>query len=272
MSQTSDMTGSVPARPEVERDWARSAWTTVTWVGLIVLLVWSWAPSEMFRWTYLITDSGNMAKYAAGFGHPDFSDWAYYLEEMVLTLQIALWGTFLAAAFAVPFGVLSARNMAPWYIVQPVRRLMDICRSIHELVFAVLFVVAVGLGPFAGVMALFVHTTGILAKLFSEAVEAIDSRPVEAIRATGASRLQEVVFGVVPQVMPLWMSYALYRFESNVRAATVLGVIGAGGIGQVLFESIRGFYYPQASAMLIIMLITVSLLDLLSQRLRKLFL
>jgi phosphonate transport system permease protein len=149
---------------------------------------------------------------------------------------------------------------------------MDACRAIHELVFAVLFVVAVGLGPFAGVMALFVHTTGILAKLFSEAVEAIDPRPVEAIRATGASRVQEVVFGVIPQVMPLWMSYALYRFESNVRAATVLGVIGAGGIGQVLFEGIRGFYYSQASAMLIIMLITVSLLDLLSQQVRKLFL
>jgi phosphonate transport system permease protein len=149
---------------------------------------------------------------------------------------------------------------------------MDACRSIHELVFAVLFVVAVGLGPFAGAMALFVHTTGILAKLFSEAVEATDFRPVEAIRATGASRVQEVVFGIVPQVMPLWMSYALYRFESNVRAATVLGVIGAGGIGQVLFEAIRGFYYPQASAMLIIMLVTVSLLDLLSQQVRKLFL
>ncbi|WP_260855391.1 phosphonate ABC transporter, permease protein PhnE [Mesorhizobium amorphae] len=149
---------------------------------------------------------------------------------------------------------------------------MDLFRSIHELVYAVLFVVAVGLGPFAGVMALFIHTTGILAKLFSEAVEAIDPRPVEAIRATGATRLQEVVFGVVPQVLPLWMSYALYRFESNVRAATVLGVIGAGGIGQVLFESIRGFYYPEAAAMLIIMLVTVSLIDVISQQLRKLFL
>ena len=99
-----------------------------------------------------------------------------------------------------------------------------------------------------------------------------DHKPTNPIRATGASRVQEVVFGVVPQVMPLWMSYALYRFESNVRAATVLGVIGAGGIGQVLFEAIRGFYYPQASAMLIIMLVTVSLLDLLSQQVRKLFL
>ena len=124
----------------------------------------------------------------------------------------------------------------PWWVYQPVRRLMDAFRAINELVFAVLFVVAVGLGPFAGVMALFIHTTGILAKLFSEAVEAIDPRPVEGIRATGASKLQEVVYGVIPQVLPLWMSFSLYRFESNVRSATVLGLVGAGGIGQVLFE------------------------------------
>jgi phosphonate transport system permease protein len=272
MNQTANVARTGQSRPEVERDWSRTIWTALTWTVLAVLLAWSWAPTEMSRWTLLFTDAGNMAEYASGFARPDFSDWRYYLEEMIVTVQIAVWGTFLAAAFAVPFGILSARNIAPWYIVQPVRRLMDGCRSIHEMVFAVLFVVAVGLGPFAGIMALFVHTTGILAKLFSEAVEAIDPRPVEAIRATGATRVQEVVFGVVPQVLPLWISYALYRFESNVRAATVLGVIGAGGIGQVLFESIRGFYYPQASAMLIIMLVTVSLIDVLSQQLRKLFL
>jgi phosphonate transport system permease protein len=260
------------ARSEVKRDWKRSAGVTATWIGLAILLAFSWQPAEMFRWPSLFTDAGNMATYAAGFLTPDFGDWRYYVEEMLLTLEIALWGTLLAAVCAVPLGILCARNMAPWYIVQPVRRLMDLFRSIHELVYAVLFVVAVGLGPFAGVMALFVHTTGVLAKLFSVAVEAIDDRPVEAIRSTGASRMQEVVFGVVPQVLPLWMSFALYRFESNARAATVLGLIGAGGIGQVLFETIRGFYYPQASAMLIIMLITVSLLDLLSQHLRKLFL
>ncbi|WP_342640433.1 phosphonate ABC transporter, permease protein PhnE [Rhodoligotrophos ferricapiens] len=270
MNETAKITNPDMTRPEVERDWTRSAWTALSWIMLALLLVWSWAPAEMSRWTLLFTDADNMAQYASGFAHPDFSEWRYYMHEMVVTIQIALWGTFLAAVFAIPFGILSARNIAPWTIVQPMRRLMDACRSIHELVFAVLFVVAVGLGPFAGVMALFVHTTGILAKLFSEAVEAIDPRPVEAIRATGASRLQEVVFGVVPQVIPLWMSFALYRFESNVRAATVLGVIGAGGIGQVLFESIRGFYYPEASAMLIIMLVTVSLIDLLSQQLRKL--
>ncbi len=272
MISTANTTDKDTSHLAVPRDWERSLWTAAIWIGLAVLLTLSWAPAEMERWTFLFSDADNMATYAAGFLHPDFGEWDFYSEQMLVTLQIALWGTFLAAVLAIPFGVLSARNIAPWYIVQPVRRLMDICRSIHELVFAVLFVVAVGLGPFAGVMALFVHTTGVLAKLFSEAVEAIDSRPVEAVRSTGATRLQEIVFGVIPQVLPLWISLALYRFESNVRAATVLGMIGAGGIGQVMFEAIRGFYYPQASAMLIIVLITVSLIDVLSQQLRKVFL
>ncbi len=202
---------------------------------LVAALSWSWGPAEISRWTYLFTDSSNMAEYAAGFLRPDFSDWRHYLEEMLVTIQIALWGTFLAVVLSVPFGILSSHNMVPWWVLQPVRRLMDLFRAIHEVVFAVLFVVAVGLGPFAGVMALFIHTTGILAKLFSEAVEAIDPRPVEAIRTTGASRVQQVIYGVIPQVLPLWISYSLYRLESNVRSATVLGIIGAGGIGQVLF-------------------------------------
>ena len=237
---------------------------------MVAALGLSWGPAEMGNWTYLFSDSGNMAEYASGFLRPVFGDWRSYLEEMIITIQIALWGTFLAVILSVPFGILSAHNMAPWWINQPVRRLMDLFRAIHEVVFAVLFVVAVGLGPFAGVMALFIHTTGILAKLFSEAVEAIDPRPVEAIRTTGASRMQQVIYGVIPQVLPLWISFSLYRLESNVRSATVLGVIGAGGIGQVLFEYIRGFYYPEASAILIIVVLTVTVMDLISQQLRRL--
>ncbi|MBB3949095.1 phosphonate ABC transporter, permease protein PhnE [Aureimonas jatrophae] len=245
-------------------------WSTLASLALLVgALAWSWGPAEMGRWPFLFTDAGNMAEYASGFLRPDFSDWRYYLSEMMVTIQIAIWGTFLSVLLSIPFGILSAGNMAPWWIHQPARRLMDLFRAIHEVVFAVLFVVAVGLGPFAGVMALFIHTTGILAKLFSEAVEAIDPRPVEAIRTTGASRLQQVVFGVIPQVLPLWISFSLYRLESNVRAATVLGVIGAGGIGQVLFETIRGFYYPQASAILIVVVLSVSVMDVISQTLRR---
>ena len=265
-----ELAADASQRYRLKRDWGQTLANTAVWGVLVIALVWSGYPAEMDRWTYLITDADNMRVFAADFMKPDFGDWQYYVREMVITVQIALWGTFLAVVFSVPFGILASSNMTPWWIHQPVRRLMDAFRAIHEIVFAVLFVVAVGLGPFAGVMALFVHTTGILAKLFSEAVEAIDPRPQEGIRATGATKLQEVVYGVIPQVLPLWLSFSLYRFESNVRSATVLGLIGAGGIGQVMFESIRGFYYPQASAIIIVVIITVTLTDLLSQQLRRL--
>jgi phosphonate transport system permease protein len=229
----------------------------------------SWEGAEI-RPFDLVTYAGNMRSFAEGFFPPNFAQIDLYVTEMIVTLQIALWGTVLAIVMAVPFGILSSENIAPWWVCQPIRRLMDAFRAINEMVFAMLFVVAVGLGPFAGVLALFVHTTGILAKLFSEAVEAVDPRPIEGIRATGAHPVQEVIFGVIPQVMPLWISYSLYRFESNVRSATVVGLVGAGGIGVVLWENIRGFYYNETAAVMIMIVATVTILDLVSQRLRKL--
>lgn len=241
------------------------------WYALaLAVLAWSWKGAEM-RPLDLIRDSGNMATFIADFLRPNFEDWSYYLGELVVTLQIAIWGTVLAVVGAVPFGLLAASNIAPWWIHQPVRRLMDSFRAINEMVFAMLFVVAVGLGPFAGVLALFVHTTGILAKLFSEAVEAIDPQPVEGIRATGANRIEEVVYGVIPQVMPLWVSYTLYRFESNVRSATVVGMVGAGGIGVTLWDVIRAFQFDRTSAVLILIIVSVTLVDLFSAQVRKLF-
>ena len=177
----------------------------------------------------------------------------------------------LAVIFGVPLGLMSSANIVPWWVYQPVRRLMDALRSINEMVFAMLFVVAVGLGPFAGTLALFVGTTGVLAKLFAEAVESIDPGPVEGIRATGASSLQEIIFGVIPQVLPLWISYVLYRFESNVRSATVVGMVGAGGIGVLLWETIRGFQFTQSAAILLIIIAVVSVIDMISQQLRRFF-
>lgn len=237
---------------------------------LAAVLAWSWQPTEMFKATSLWTDWRNMATFGAAFLKPDFSDWRTYLSEMLATLQIALWGTALAVTFGIVFAILSARNVAPAWVVWPVRRLMDVFRAVNELVLALMFVVAVGLGPFAGVMSLFVHNTGVVAKLFSEAVEAIDQRPVEGIRATGASWLQEIVFGVVPQVLPLWTSLALYRFETNVRSATVLGIIGAGGIGQTLYESVRSFLYAETAAQVLIVIASVMVIDVVSSQLRRL--
>jgi phosphonate transport system permease protein len=260
-----DLAGvSVPRPPLSSR--ARN-W--LLWLAVAALLAWSWGPTEMRKVSLLVTDWRNMAEFGAGFVRPNFHDWDAYLWQMVETVQIAAWGTALAVLFGIPFAILASANVAPKWVVQPVRRLMDAFRAINEIVFALLFVVAVGLGPAAGVLALAVHNTGIVAKLFSEAVEAVDPRPVEGIRATGASRLQEVIFGVVPQVMPLWSSFTLYRFETNVRSATVLGIVGAGGIGHSLYENIRSFQYSETAAIVIIVVLTVMLIDLVSARIRK---
>ncbi|MCW5592532.1 MAG: phosphonate ABC transporter, permease protein PhnE [Burkholderiales bacterium] len=240
------------------------------WGAVAIVLAWAWNGADM-RVGDLVKDSGNMAKFATEFFPPDFREWRSYLREMVITLHIALWGTVLAVLCAVPFGLLSAANIVPVWVYQPVRRLMDACRAINEMVFAMLFIVAVGLGPFAGVLALWIHTTGTLAKLFAEAVEAIDPRPVEGVRATGASALEEILYGVIPQVLPLWISYSLYRFESNVRSASVVGMVGAGGIGVIVYEVIRGFEYAQTSAVMLIIIVTVTALDMISARIREIF-
>lgn len=259
---------SLPAPEALPQPPRPSLATLLAWGVLLALLAASWRGAEM-RPLELLRDSGNILDYARSFFPPDFQDWRHYLQEMLITLQIALWGTALAVACAVPLGLLAAANIAPWWLRQPVRLMLDASRAINEMVFALLFVVAVGLGPFAGVLALWVHTTGILGKLFSEAVEAIDPQPVEGIRATGANPLHEVLYGVIPQVMPLWLSYTLYRFESNVRSAAVVGMVGAGGIGMVLWDVMRGFQYAQTAAVLLMLVACVSFIDLVSSRLRK---
>lgn len=234
-----------------------------------LLLGWAAEGAEI-NFGNLWQNRDNVASMAGDFFPPDISNWRQYLGEMVVTIQIALWGTALAVLAAIPLGLMASKNIGPAWLVFIIRRFMDACRAINDMVFALLFVAAVGLGPFAGVLALFIHTAGVLAKLFSEAVESINPKPVEGIRAVGAGILAQIRFGVLPQVFPLWSSYVLYRFESNVRAATVLGIVGAGGIGQSLYETIRAFDYTEACSILLIVIISVSLIDIISARLRAL--
>lgn len=255
--------------PPPVRPWRDRAFDVVVWGGLAVLLLVSVGPVELGKLPLLVANADRMGEFLAGFARPDLSRLGFLAGEMWETVQIALWGTALAVVLAVPFGLLASRNLAPVWVVQPVRRVMDVLRAVNELVIGVLFVSAVGLGPLAGVLALAVHTTGVLAKLFSEAVEAVDPRPVEGVRATGAGRLGEIVWGVLPQVGPLWTSYGLYRFESNARSATVLGLIGAGGIGQALFDDLNGGEYARAATAVMVIIVAVSGIDLLSQTVRK---
>ena len=257
---------AIPAAPQKSAvAWAMDV---LVWGGVIAVLLYSIDAVDLGNISRLFSGNESTRLFVHDLLRPDFSDWKMFVAKMWETVQIALWGTFLAVLFGIPLGLAAARNMAPAWVVTPVRWVMNLLRSVPDLVIGLLFVTAVGLGPLAGVLAITLNTAGVLAKLFSEAVESIDKGPVEGVRATGAAPLQEVVWGVIPQVAPLWTSYALYRFESNSRAATVLGLIGAGGIGQILFDSLNSFSYSRVAAIAIVIVIAVTLIDLLSQTIR----
>ncbi|RZJ42098.1 MAG: phosphonate ABC transporter, permease protein PhnE [Brevundimonas sp.] len=248
-----------------------AAWSLdiLLWGGFAIILLAAFNRVDLPNLGNLFSAPEKMQRYGKAFLSPDFSQWRLLVGQMWLTVQIALWGTFLAVFLAVPLSLMASRNLSPAWLVWPVRRVMDLLRSVPDLVVATLFIVAVGLGPLAGVLAIALNTAGVLAKLFSEAVESIDKGPIEGVKATGAGGLHEIAWGVIPQVAPLWTSFALYRFESNSRAATVLGLIGAGGIGQTLFESLQAFEYSKVSTIAIIIVVAVTLIDMLSQAMRK---
>jgi phosphonate transport system permease protein len=200
---------------------------------------------------------------------PDLRVLPAALLGAVKTVEIALLGTAVAAVLALPLGVVSARNVAAPGLFYPARAVLNFFRSVDTLVYALIFVAAVGLGPFPGVLAVVAYTTTSLAKLYSEAIEGIDRGPVDAITATGATRLQVLRFGVLPQVLPLFLSYVLYRLETNIRAATVLGFVGAGGIGFYLQTYLRMIDYPAASTVLLVTVLMVMAVDALSSKLRE---
>ena len=176
-----------------------------------------------------------------------------------------LWGA--AFGFVLCFAASSTTCRNGW-IRFAALRFLEFCRTVPVLVFALVFVVAFGLGPLPGVLALAIHTAGALGKLFTEIVENADGRPAEGVRASGGNTLEAIRFGVLPQVLSSFASYALLRFEINVREATVMGFVGAGGIGEELLVAIRRFYYSDVSAILVLIILTVFALDMLTERLR----
>lgn len=192
------------------------------------------------------------------------------LQAIAETLAMALAGTLIAALLAIPLGVLAARNVG---ILAPfrfgLRRLFDVLRGVDQLVWALIFVRAVGLGPLAGVLSIIVTDTGTLAKLYSEALENADRRPVEGIVAAGGGRTHAARFGLIPQALPVMLSNALYIFESNVRSSTILGIVGAGGIGFQLSDRIRALRWDEASFIILLILAMVAAIDAASAALRR---
>jgi phosphonate transport system permease protein len=199
---------------------------------------------------------------------PDLSVLGNAVRGAIETVQIAIVGTAVAAVLALPVGFAAARNAAPRWLVYSSRLLLNAFRAVDTLVYALFFVAAVGLGPFPGVLAVIVYTATVLAKLYSEAIEAIEPGPVEAVRATGATRLQVLRWGVLPQLAPQFLSFTLYRFETNIRAAAILGFVGAGGIGFYVQTYLRLLNYPAAASVLLVLVALVMVIDFASSRLR----
>lgn len=203
---------------------------------------------------------------------PSAGSWAnalVYLHALAETVAIAFLGTLLAAIIAFPLGLLAARNVVPARIFQfMARRSLDTVRGVDTLIWALIWVNVVGLGPFAGVLAIMTSDIGTLGKLFSEAIEASDRKPVEGVTAAGGSRVHQIRFGILPQVLPVMFSQVLYFFESNTRSATIIGIVGAGGIGLHLVEQIRTFEWDRVALLILLILAAVAAIDWLSARLR----
>jgi phosphonate transport system permease protein len=192
-----------------------------------------------------------------------------YLKALGETLSIALLGTTLAAVFALPVSLLAARNIVPSAIFRsPIRRFFDSIRGVDTLIWALVWINVVGLGPFAGVLAIAVSDFGAFGKLFSEAIEGADKKQVEGIRASGGNALHEIRFGLMPQVLPVIAGQVLYFIESNTRSATIIGIVGAGGIGLQLAEQIRVLEWQKVSFLILMILIAVAAIDWISGKLR----
>lgn len=235
---------------------------------LIVVLHWS-ANGAQLSWGELAAGLPQIGDFLSRSVPPNLDILPKLIAPALETLQIAIWGTLLGILFAVPLAFLAARNLqSNRWLYQGTRQALNVIRSINELILALVFVSAVGLGPFPGVLALAVHGVGMLGKFFAESIEEIDQGPLEALRATGARPLQVIVFGVIPQVITAWIAVILYRFEVNLRSATVLGMVGAGGLGFELVSSIKLFKYQETATCIIVITVMVIAADMVSNRLR----
>lgn len=290
---------SVPTSPDELRDRLLRPLPTpspkaiVIVVVLILILAWSWSaskPSEINRVSGIFDALSAMGDLLRRMVPPEFElargtkniinvlgnqltiGWPVVVTAVIETIQMAIIGTVAAVLMSIPMSLLAARNISPHPVIyQSVRFVLNFLRSIPELVYALLFVAAVGLGPFTGVLALAFSSVGSLTRLYAEAIEQIDPQQVNALRATGANGLQTFIYAVVPQALPLLISYSLVYFESNVRHATILGYVGAGGVGYKLFEYMGTSAYRKLLGTAIVLVVAVTIIDRLSSYLRQRF-
>lgn len=267
-----DLAGVRARHPQAFVSWTRGRITSVAVVTLMTAMVvvgfWTLGFSLERMWIGL----GRLGQ-AVGLMMPPTTGtidrFFLYLHALGETLAIAFLGTLTGALFAFPVGFLAARNVVPnWLFNFLTRRILDSVRGVDELIWALIFINVVGLGPFAGVLAVTVGSFGFFCKVFSEAIEAADDKPMEGVSSTGGTGFHRARFGLLPQVLPVLAGQVLYLFESNTRSATIIGIVGAGGIGLHLAENIRTLEWQHVSAIILMILVAVATIDFVSTRLR----
>ena len=248
--------------------WSWKTLTSIVLFSFILVFIVDDLEIDFFK---LITDS---SKY---FGDiisrmlpPDFSNFSKLLYAMFETIEIAFLGTFIAIVLSIPLGLFSARNLAPNFFIYIVSKTIIIFfRAIPEFIIAMILVIAIGFGAIPGVLALGLHTMGFLAKFYAEDIEHINKGPIDALKSSGATKSQIISFGVIPQILPSFVANNLYIFDRNIRMATMLGIVGAGGIGYELQSSFRMFEYERVSAIIVLIFITIFIIDYLSSFIRS---
>jgi phosphonate transport system permease protein len=259
----------VPALPA--DPFERSVWPRVAGIALIVYVIYASAQMEL-SWERVLIGLDNAGRFFSRLFPPDFTRWELLLKGLLESLEIAVLATTLGIALALPVGLAGARNLMPPWVSWPARVIIVMARSFHPVIVAILFVKAVGFGALAGILALTVASIGFIGKLFTEAIEEISLKQVEAVRATGAPFTSMLAYGVLPQVFSRFIGFATYQLDSNLRNSTMVGIVGAGGIGGTRFAAFQRFDYDCVCAILIAIIALIMLGEVLATAVRAIFL
>ncbi|HVL57328.1 MAG TPA: phosphonate ABC transporter, permease protein PhnE [Burkholderiaceae bacterium] len=242
----------------------------MAWLALAAYCVYAASQLEI-TWERFVFGLDNGARFIGRMLPPNFDKWQLMVSGLLESLQIAFLSSAIGIAVSLPIGLLAARNLMPVWATWPARFLIALCRSFHPVIVAILFVKAVGFGALAGIAALTVASIGFVGKLFAEAIEEISLKQVEAIRATGAPFMNVIAFSVLPQVLARFIGFATYQLDSNLRNSTMVGIVGAGGIGGTLFSAFQRFDYDFVLAILIAIIAMIMVSEVASQWVRKSF-
>jgi phosphonate transport system permease protein len=240
------------------------------WFALGAYLLWAMAGLE-FSWPRFVLGLDNGAKFIGRMLPPNFERWDLLVKGLVESLQMAFLASFLGTLISLPLGLCAARNLMPAAVTWPVRTFIIGCRSFHPVIVAIICVKAVGFGALAGIIALTVASIGFVAKLFAEAIEEISLKQIEAVRATGAPFASVVTFGVLPQVMFRFIGFAAYETDANLRNSTMVGIVGAGGIGGTLFAAFQRFDYDYVFAIVLSIIALIMVGELAQIWIKKVF-